>query len=297
MNNSFAILEVGSTNTKTHIYENNTLVYEDTTTIKFKSHYTENNKILLEDLNKLLVLIKKAYEFTNNVNVYGCSIFRSLTSAELNEVNNILQQNFKINIQVVSQEDEALYTALGCYGDIDYNDKICVFIGGGGSTELIFINNKKVISKKYFNFGVVKVTGNFPSLKNNKADCSFDDVYNYINLLVGEIDEKADVIILAGGDHLFWYESAKYKMLPNTLYKSQNQPYMINQKMNDEYDRYAITRPLDEIRNSTSNPAWFDDVRAMKVITNLISHKIDAKYIIPTKIGMEQGLKNKLLNL
>ena len=41
---------------------------------------------------------------------------------------------------------------------------------------------------------------------------------------------------------------------------------------------------------------WFDGSRAMKVITNLISHRIDAKYIIPTKINMEDGIKELLLN-
>ncbi len=296
MEKTFAILEVGSTNTKTHIYAGEKLIYENTTTIKFKKHYNEENKIKEEDLNCLISLIKKAYEYTQNVNVYGCSIFRSLSNQELDEVNNLLYKNFKINIQVVSQEDEALYTALGCYGDINYNGKICVFIGGGGSTELIFINNKKVTSNKYFNFGVVKVTSNFPSLKEDVADCTFDEVYDYVNLLIGDIEENADILILAGGDHLFWYESAKFKMLENSLYKSINQPYIINQQMNDEYDRLAITKPLNQIRNSTNNPAWFDDVRSMKVITNLISHKINAKFIIPTKIGMEQGIKNKLLN-
>lgn len=296
MEKIFAILEVGSTNTKTHIYAGEKLIYENTTTIKFKKHYNEENKIKEEDLNCLISLIKKAYEYTQNVNVYGCSIFRSLSNQELDEVNNLLYKNFKINIQVVSQEDEALYTALGCYGDINYNGKICVFIGGGGSTELIFINNKKVTSNKYFNFGVVKVTSNFPSLKEDVADCTFDEVYDYVNLLIGDIEENADILILAGGDHLFWYESAKFKMLENNLYKSINQPYIINQQMNDEYDRLAITKPLNQIRNSTNNPAWFDDVRSMKVITNLISHKINAKFIIPTKIGMEQGIKNKLLN-
>ena len=33
-----------------------------------------------------------------------------------------------------------------------------------------------------------------------------------------------------------------------------------------------------------------------KVITNYISHKIDAKYIIPTRINMEDGLKSKLID-
>ena len=57
-----------------------------------------------------------------------------------------------MKIEVVSQEDEAYYTAFGCYNDINYDKNICIFIGGGGSIELIFVNNKEVIYKKYFDF-------------------------------------------------------------------------------------------------------------------------------------------------
>jgi hypothetical protein len=67
---------------------------------------------------------------------------------------------------------------------------------------------------------------------------------------------------------------------------------MITKEMNDKYDRSALVTSLDKIRNNSDNPKWFDGVRAMKVTTNLISHKVDAKYIIPTKINMEDGLKN-----
>ncbi len=290
----FAIIEVGSTNTKTHVYRDNSLVYENTTTIKFKKHYLEENKLNIDDLDLLMSVIKKAYDYTKNVNIYGCSIFRSLKEKELNEVNNLIFNKFNIKLQVVSQEDEALYTALGCYGNIDYNGKICVFIGGGGSIELIFVENKEVINKIYFDFGVVKITSKFESLKEDIAHCTFEEVYKYIDSLVGEIKESAELLILAGGDHLFWYESAKYKLLQNSLYDAKEQPYMLTSEMCDEYDRKTISRSLDEIRYNTTNSAWFDDVRSMKVITNLISHKINAKYTIPTKIGMEQGIKNKL---
>lgn len=33
---TFAIIEIGSNNTKTHIYENDNLIYENNTTIEFK---------------------------------------------------------------------------------------------------------------------------------------------------------------------------------------------------------------------------------------------------------------------
>lgn len=291
MNNMFAIIEIGSNNTKTHIYKDEDVIYENTTTIQFKKNYKKENKINEEDLNELYKVIENVLSYTKNVNMYGCSIFRNISREELNEINKKIYDKFGFEIQVVSQEDEAQYTALGCYNNIEYNGNICIFIGGGGSIELIFVNNKKIIDKKYYNFGVVDITNKFDTLKNNIPDCSFNDVYNYVDELIGDIDRKTEVLILAGGDHLYWYNNARYDLIENTLYKNKNQKYMLTTEMSDKYDKDALITSLDRIRANSDNPKWFDGSRAMKVITNLISHKIDAKYIIPTKINMEDGLK------
>lgn len=291
----FAIIEIGSNNTKTHVYEGEKVLYENNTTIEFKKNYQTENKIKEDDLNKLFEVIKNALEYTTDVHVYGCSIFRKINRVELEEINSQLKAKFNVEIEVISQEDEARYTALGCIGDIDYNGSICIFIGGGGSTELIFVNNKKIIDKKYYDFGVVDVTKKFESLKDDVPTCTFDEVYNYIDGLIGDLDNKADVLILAGGDHLYWYNNACYELMDNNLYVSPKQPYMLTTDMSDKYDQDALLTSLDKIRNNSDNPLWFDGSRAMKVITNLISHKIDAKYIVPTKINMEDGLKGNIL--
>ena len=294
MNKKFAIIEIGSYNTKTHIYENGKVIYDNNSTLKLKSNYKENGKVSDSDIEGLITIIKKALEYTDNVHVYGCSIFRSITDKELEEVNNKVYDACKLKIEVVSQEDEAYYTALGCYSNIDYKGNICVFIGGGGSIELIFVNNKKVIDKKLYNFGVVDVTNKFESLKEDIPKCSFDEVYNYIGELINDINIKADLFILAGGDHFYWYNNAGYKLLDNNLYKDDNQKKLITTEMSDEYDKDALVTSLDKIRNNSDNPSWFDGSRAMKVITNYISHAIDAKYIIPTRINMEDGIKSTL---
>lgn len=296
MKKTFAIIEIGSNNTKTHIYENTKLIYENNTTIEFKKNYQTLKKIDEKDLEKLYKIIIKAKELTENVYVYGCSIFRNITKTELKSINSILKEKFAVEIEVVSQEDEAYYTALGCYSNIDYRGNLCIFIGGGGSIELLFVRGGKIVDKKYYNFGVVDITREFPSLKDDIPTCTFDEVYNYIDSQVGEIENNANVLILAGGDHPYWYNNAKYKLEKNTLYESTNQKYLVTRKQSDIYDKDALLTSLDKIRERSDNPLWFDGSRAMKVITNLISHKINAKYIIPTKINMEDGLKNKLLN-
>lgn len=294
MKKKFAIIEIGSNNTKTHIYENEKVLYENNTTIEFKKNYQINHKIDEGDLDKLFLVIEKAFKYTKWVHVYGCSIFRSISKDEIDDINKQLKDKFNVEIEVVSQEEEANYTALGCYNNINYKGNICVFIGGGGSTELIFVNNGEVIDKKYYGFGVVDVTKKFESLKDDVPVCTFDEVYSYISDLINDIDKKADVLILAGGDHLYWYNNAGYKLLENTLYDAHNQKYMITKQMSDKYDRDALITSLDKIRNNSDNPLWFDGSRAMKVITNFISNEIDAKYLVPTKINMEDGLKSIL---
>lgn len=294
MNKKIAIIEIGSNNTKTHIYENDNLLKESNVTIEFKKNYKQQNKIQESDLAKLYDVIKTTLEYTKNVYIYGCSIFRNIKDEELSAINKKLKNTFNLEIKVVSQEDEAKYTAMGCYNNMNYDGNLCIFIGGGGSIELIFVNNKKIIATKYYKFGVVDVTNEFPSLKNDVPTCTFDEVYKYVENLIGEINIKANILILTGGDHLYWYNNAQYKLKKNTLYESSNQKYMLTREMCDNYDHNALVTSLDRIRKNSDNPLWFDGSRAMKVITNLIAHKIDAEYVIPTKINMEDGLKDSI---
>ena len=297
MDNKLAIIEIGSNNTKTHVYENDVTIYDNNTTIEFKANYKKNNKIEDADLELLYKVIERALEYTNNIHIYGCSIFRKISQEELDTINNVIKERYNLEIEVVSQEDEAKYTAIGCYSNIEYDGNICIFIGGGGSIELIFVNNKEVIDKKYYNFGVVDVTSKFETLKEDIPICTFDEVYGYIDSLINDITTKADVLVLAGGDHFYWYNNAEYELLENTLYKSEKQPSMITKEMSDKYDRDALVTSLNRIRNNSDNPSWFDGSRAMKVITNLISDKIDAKYIVPTRINMEDGIYNYLTKM
>ena len=288
------IIEIGSNNTKTHIYDVDIIKFESSDTIEFKKNYNDDNKIKEADLEKLFMVIDKAMDFTKDIHIYGCSIFRKISDKELDEINSKLKEKYGIEIEVVSQEDEANYTALGCYSDVPYDENMCVFIGGGGSIELIFVNKGKIIDKKYYGFGVVDVTKKYESLKDDIPTCTFDEVQSYIDSLIGEIETKADILILAGGDHLYWYNNAKYELSKNTIYEKDNQQFMLNIETSDKYDRDALVSSLDKVRANSDNPLWFDGSRAMKIITNLISHKVNAKYIIPTKINMEDGIKNQL---
>lgn len=294
MNEKYGIIEIGSNNTKTHIYDKDKVIYDKTTTIKFKYNYKDNGFIIDTDLEKLKKEISKALEYTDDIHIYGCSIFRNLNDVEFQKINDILKKQFNLVIEVVSQEEEAILTAKGCYQNVDYDGPMCIFIGGGGSIELIFVKNKEIFGHKFYNFGVVDITNKFPGLKEDIPNVTFDEVTEYVNSFIGDLEYKASVIILSGGDHLYWFNNALYKMEDNALYENDRQKYMIQTDVIDVYDHDMMVHSLDAIRDRSDNPAWFDGSRAMRIIANNITHKIGANVVIPTNINMEDGLKNKL---
>jgi len=154
-----------------------------------------------------------------------------------------------------------------------------------------FITRQIGGNNKSMDFGKSKAR-----LTGNDKKVTFDEVAFYINSLIGDLEYRASVIILSGGDHLYWFHHALYELYDNTLYASDRQKYMIKTEKIDRYDHHMMLHSLDDIRNRSDNPAWFDGSRAMRIIANIITHKIGADVVIPTNINMEDGLKSRLNN-
>lgn len=96
--NTFAIIEIGSNNTKTHIYENEKNISDTTTTIEFKKNYSINKKIDEKDIEKLCTEIEKVAKYTENIHIYGCSIFRNISEQELQEINEYLYKKYNLKL-------------------------------------------------------------------------------------------------------------------------------------------------------------------------------------------------------
>jgi hypothetical protein len=295
---TFAIIEIGSNNTKTHVYrysDPSKAIFDSNTTIEFKANYKLQNKVSDDDVAKLLRTIGETARRADEIHIYGCSIFRNISDAELSQINRQIKERFNAEITVVSQKDEAFLTAYGCYGGVNYAGNIGIFIGGGGSIEIIVVSGGKIIEAKFLDFGVVDITSEFPTLKDDVPTATFGEVQSYVSRLIGKIENQCDVLILAGGDHFYWYNNANFPLEKNTLYQADGQEYMLTIADSDRYDNKAYQISLDAIRARSDNPKWFDGSRAMKAATNAAAHIVGAKYIVPTKINMEDGLKEKII--
>lgn len=289
------IIEVGSTTTKASVLSEGNLVDKGRVVIPFKFNYNNEGHILESDTESLIQFINDVKSEADEVYAFGTSIFRKLSSEEKSEFLKTIKDETGVDFKVVSAEEERDYTVRGVVDGIDYDKRFAVVIGGGGSTEIAVIDHLEIVKKYNLDFGAVDVTESFPSLADDIATDDFDVMIENVLEKVKEIDDKVDTIVLAGGDYIYFYETLGYKMDENFLYKDSYQPYVLNFELMDKYDHDVLNVSLDEIREKESaQKDWWSGARGMRILMNALARKMDAKYIVPTKINMIYGIAKML---
>lgn len=279
------VVEVGSTCTKVDCYDGEKIEHIKTLPIEFKKNYKKENKLDYNDVRKLIELVNSIE--SEDVFVCGTSIFRQLRENEKEEFLNLFKKETKKDFNIISQEDENIYTVKGATKHVK---EALVFVGGGGSTEISYFN-LEIKDMKNNKFGVMDILNVFPDLGNDIASTSLDVVMEYIRNKIEVPNIKTDIMILAGGGHEYFARESGIRYKENKLYEDPNQTIMmdINTRIEDT-KRYYTEISLDEIRKRVEEPAWWYATRAMCAFVLVVAEKVGAKYIIPTDISMIYGI-------
>ena len=285
------IVEVGSTCTKVDKFNGKTIEKLEGKTIQFKKHYNEDKKLRESDINELINSIKELKSISEDIYVCGTSIFRSLNDLEKISFLERFKNETGYNFNIISQEKENELTVFGTTRFV--NNKVCVFIGGGGSTEIAIYDKgiKESINSK---IGVIDVMQEFPDLAENFATTNLETVKTFIKERLNLPKEKADILILAGGGHEKFARFSGIKYEENTLYNDEASPIMMDiETRKSETERYYKEISLDEIRSRVNDPDWWYATRAMSAFALVVAEAIGAKYIVPTDIAMVYGILDK----
>ena len=285
------IVEVGSTCTKVDKFNGKNIEKLEGKTIQFKKHYNEDKKLRESDVNELIKSIKELKNISKDIYVCGTSIFRTLNDLEKNTFLEKFKTETGYNFNIISQERENELTVFGTTRFVQ--DKVCVFIGGGGSTEIAIYDNgiKESVNSK---IGVIDVMQKFPDLAENFATTNLETVKEFIKERLNLPKEKADILILAGGGHEKFARYSGIKFEKNTLYKDEASPIMMDiETRKSETERYYKSISLDEIRDRVNDPDWWYATRAMCAFVLVVAEVIGAKYIVPTNIAMVYGILDK----
>ena len=284
------IVEVGSTCIKVDKYDGEKIEKLDGKTIHFKKHYNEDKKIRESDIRDLISSINDLKAISNDIYVCGTSIFRSLEEAEKKEFLDRFKTETGYDFNIISQDKENELTVYGTTRFV--NEKVCVFIGGGGSTEISIYDNgiKESINTK---IGVIDIMQEFPDLAEDIAKTDLETVKAYLKERLNLPKEKADILILAGGGHEYFARNSGIKYEDNTLYNDPAQQIMMDiETRKSETERYYKEISLDKIRARVNDPDWWYATRAMCAFVLVVAEAIDAKYVVPTNIAMVYGLLN-----
>lgn len=293
--NRFVIVEIGSTNTKAYLYKNEKVENLSFKTIEFKNHYKKENKISDDDKKLLFEFIDNIKE--KNIFVFGTSIFRNLTDIQKEEWKKEFKAKTNLDFHIVTSDEENELTVYGATANINYQGKIAVMIGGGGSTELSIVEKGKIIEKANSSFGAMDTTDMFPDLRTDYATSDYDLMVNKTKELVNKPNNKADLLILAGGDYIYYYEELNYPVVKNKFYDSNLQPYCLDIETMDKLDKnffYEIS--LEDVCKRTNNDAWWRGARGMRLCVKALVDILEVKYIIPTRISMVYGIVEKIKN-
>ena len=286
------IVEVGSTCTKVDKINGKTIEKLEGKTIQFKKHYNEDKKLRESDINELINSIKELKSISEDIYVCGTSIFRSLNDLEKISFLERFKNETGYNFNIISQEKENELTVFGTTRFV--NNKVCVFIGGGGSTE-IAIYDKGIKESVNTQIGVIDVMQKFPDLAEDIATTNLETVKTFIKERLNLPKEKADILILAGGGHEKFARFSGIKYEENTLYNDEASPIMMDiETRKSETERYYKEISLDEIRSRVNDPDWWYATRAMSAFALVVAEAVGAKYIVPTDIAMVYGILDKV---
>ena len=291
----FVIIEIGSTNTKAYLNEDNEIKDLGFKTIEFKNHYKQNNCLDKEDKEALFNFLDEFKD--EQLYVYGTSIFRNLSDEERDSWLKEFKDRTNSEFHIVTSDMENDLTVYGATHNIDYHGSVAVTIGGGGSTELSIIKDNEVIEKANYGFGAMDTTDMFPDLKEDVASTDYDKMVKMTRALITPPKNKADILILAGGDYIYFYESLNYPVKENTFYKSDLQPYSLDVKTMDELDQdFFYNVSLTDVIKRCDNAGWWKGARGMRLCVKALADILEVKYIIPTRITMVYGIAEKIKN-
>lgn len=282
------IVEVGSTCTKIDQFDGENIKKLEGKTIQFKKHYNEDKELRESDIKELVKSINDLKCISKDIYVCGTSIFRTLDDVERNDFLTRFKNETGYNFDIISQERENELTVYGATRFI--KDRACVFIGGGGSTEIAIYDNeiKESVNTK---IGVIDVMQDFPDLAGDYATTDIEEVKNSIRERLNLPKEKAEILILSGGGHEKFARMSGIKYEKNILYKDNASPIMMDiETRRKDTERYYKEISLDEIRKKVNDPDWWYATRAMCAFVLVVAEEIGAKYVVPTDISMVYGI-------
>lgn len=170
----------------------------------------DRTKLILTDF------IEKAYKFTENIIIVGTSCSRDAKNISL--LSNWLKEKYQLKYNIISGNEEARFNGLSNINQFEEYNNIIMFDVGGGSTEFIWIENKKIVQSQSIDLGIRRLQNQLGS----KYQQKIDETRNLLDTL--KISPFKNYTLVGIGGTATSLSAMKYKLLeydPQIVHKSK----------------------------------------------------------------------------
>ncbi len=205
-----AVVDIGSNTVKMKIYHYENKVLEETFSkvenSKLISYITDG--IMNKDGIALLCSVLSDFDILakmNNADIFRCFATASLRRAKnIDGIINSVRKECNVDIDLISGSEEALLSFSGvCNSHKSFMPRGIMVDMGGGSTEVVCFEDKKIQSSSSMNFGSLSLYLDFSD--NGKNKINFDDVKQHAFCTLGKtalIKQEYKSAVLVGGTAL-----------------------------------------------------------------------------------------------
>ena len=293
------IIDIGSGNIKAYsINEMKEIKNIYLKNIMFKKNFTKETGIAEEDKIELINAIEeiKKHNIDIPIYAYATSVFRMLNKKQLEELQTEITKKTGIKINVISQQEEEIYMAKAVGNICDIDEPYLVCCVGGSSTEMIVMQNGKIIEQLTEEFATGDMLKKFPQIAEDKPNINIEDMYKYIKENFKKLPKTKCRYAIFTGFHLMYNTVAKNKMNKNTFFQKKNIPYYLTVEQFNKNNEEAINKTsLNSLKEKyPENPNFMNGTRGCNTIVGYILEKVGTEIYFPTNLNMIHGIVEEL---
>ncbi len=268
--------------------------YEKSITTRIGQNIGRNNTISEEVLNRNIALIHN--ELKKLKTLYGTHIISGMTTEAIRNATNGAECIARLNselgtdIDVITGEQEALYTWLAIKHLAKNKKNIAACDIGGGSTEIVSVKDKQVVLTKSFPIGVVRLEEQFHLTSDKKnLEPAKTKILNAFDFRI----DKPDILFLSGGTAT---STAAIMLGIKDYDPTLVEGTVINKKQIDELMERLFSLSAHELKELLrSDPGRFDVITGGVLMIRTLMEKTRPSKTIVTTYGPRHGyLLNKL---
>ena len=159
-----ASIDLGSNSTRMLIAEitngNITTIYKEHQVTRMADKLSESKIISKKATKRVLKVLAGYFKTINknnveNIQIVGTAALRDATNSQ--EIIQLIEKKFGFEVDIVSGEEEGVLTSVGVLNSLGSLENFLIVDIGGRSTEFIYDDDKKIVSKS-INIGVVSLS-------------------------------------------------------------------------------------------------------------------------------------------